>query len=168
MKKATETVCWQWADPKHFEAHQDDFIRPVGEILEELHGFLPPFQAASKSDKPIVLECELEEPVGRSGLKVVRPEADKKDESFWAYRRGRAIPSHLIFAEKELTRWVCLWGWRKEDSFVIHTIYPGRSAPREIHDPAITVDQLSSAIEFWRCHAIVVTDKGEFSLEPEA
>lgn len=114
MKKATETVCWQWADPKHFEAHQDDFIRPVGEILEELHGFLPPFQAASKSDKPIVLECELEEPVGRSGLKVVRPEADKKDESFWAFRRGRAIPSHLIFAEKELTRWVCLWGWRKK------------------------------------------------------
>lgn len=111
-------------------------------------------------------EWELSAPTGYSGLRGVSPgNAAGEGDSFWAYRAGRRIPSHLCLGERELTSWVCLWGWVEPGVFVIHTIYPGRKAPREIHDPELALSQLSEAIEFWRTHAIV-TEEGAFSVEP--
>ena len=42
-------------------------------------------------------------------------------------------------------------------------MYPGQVAPREIHDPELPLKELQDAIDFWRCHAIVVSE-GEYTL----
>jgi hypothetical protein len=65
--------------------------------------------------------------------------------------------SHLVVGEKSPTRWLCVWGfWETERSFALHTLYPGRTAPREIHDPEIDPEEMAAAIHFWSRHAIVV------------
>jgi hypothetical protein len=61
---------------------------------------------------------------------------------------------------------VCLWGWWEPDAFIIHTVYPGKVAPREIHDPEIPLSELPAAIEFWRRHAIMTTVDG-YTTTPE-
>ncbi len=169
---------WKWNDPTHFEAHRKEFARPVEEILEELRPRLfelgervreilaAPSPEAGAERHWVHEEWELSAPTGYSGLRSVSPgNAAGEGDSFWAYRAGRRIPSHLCLGERELTSWVCLWGWVEPGVFVIHTIYPGRKAPREIHDPELALSQLSEAIEFWRTHAIV-TEEGAFSVEP--
>ncbi|WP_143559083.1 hypothetical protein [Alkalispirochaeta americana] len=96
---------------------------------------------------------------GVSGLREVPPDGSA---SFWGYRNKRTIPSHLCEGEKSLTREICLWGWWDSPCFVVHTLYPGAKAPREIHDPDLTLQEIAGAIEFWRVHAIVV-EKGDWS-----
>ena len=152
---------WIWRDLDHLEAHRDEFLRPVDQILNELRPL-----AARERPQQIPAErvwlhadWELATIVGTSGLHTVPPDGS---QSFWAYRRGRNVPSHLCLARREPTRWVCLWGWWETGAFVIHTMYPGRIAPREIHDPEIPLDELPAAIEFWRNHAIV-TEEGQYS-----
>jgi hypothetical protein len=91
---------------------------------------------------------------GVSGLRRVRKWTVG---DFWAPRKGRTIPSHLIVGEKVPTRWLCVWGfWQDGDTFVLHTLYPGRAAPREIHDPELTRTDLPAALRFWTRNAIVV------------
>ncbi len=126
MKK----IRWKWNDPGHFEAHKQEFIRPVEEILEELSLLLADVERAP-GDRLHRDFC-LSAPAGLSGLMEVPADGSG---SFWGYRKGRSIPSHLCRGEKKETNMVCLWGWwESEELFIIHTIYPGRSAPREIHD----------------------------------
>jgi hypothetical protein len=162
---------WMWHDPSHFEAHRQEFARPVEEILQELRPKLLKLESPESTElgpeKPrrwVHREWELPEVTGRSGLRRVTPAGG---DSFWAYREGRRIPSHLTLGERELTHWICLWGWWEPGAFVIHTIYPGRKAPREIHDPELSLDDLPEAIEFWRTHAIV-TEQGAFTFEPRS
>ena len=154
------TWVWRWNDPDHLEAHRDEFSRPVEEILEELRPLVEPL--FEKPGHWLHRDWELAEPTGLSGLRSVVPDGS---ESFWAYRRGRTIPSHLCLGERRPTRSICLWGWWESDAFVIHTIYPGTVAPREIHDPQIDLKDLPAAIEFWRTHAIV-TEEGRYTTVP--
>ena len=160
---------WVWNDPSHRAAHSGDFITDPDRVLELLAPRIAlrmpdeASMAAPYRDRPELAfhdDFELEEPVGLSGLRNV---CDESIPSFWGYRPGRRIPSHLCLGEKAPTQWICLWGWWEPGRFVIHTLYPGRVAPREIHDPDLSTEDIPAAIEFWRCHAIVVGE-GEYSL----
>jgi hypothetical protein len=164
---------WQWRDPSHLEAHRAEFSRSLEDVLEELQPLViatkPPAnqlsgntasrEGGAGSPPPagdprwVHTDWNLSSTVGSSGLRRVSPDGT---ESFWAYRRGRRIPSHLCLGARQPTKSVCLWGWWERGTFVIHTIYPGTAAPREIHDPEISLAALPTAIEFWRQHAIVV------------
>ena len=97
--------------------------------------------------------------VGITGLRTVPPDGT---ESFWGYRRNRTTISHLCHGTKEPTDRVCLWGWWDGEIFIVHTLYPGEAAPREIHDPELPLDEVAKSLEFWRNHAIVV-NKGDWS-----
>ena len=146
-----ENFTWEWNDPSHFEAHRHEFLRPVEEVLEDLRS-----RAAAcrgESGTPLHEEWELPYETGLCTLREVSPDGS---ESFWAPRPGRTILSHLCYGEPIPTRWVCLWGTWGKESFLIHTIYCGRKAPREIHDPSITSEELPVSIEFWRKHALIV------------
>lgn len=174
---------WRWRDPAHLEAHRDEFHRSVEAILEELRPLVTERRPAASrlaasghhrgdpqaregfqriGDLELHDDFELPEIVGESGLREVPADGTA---SFWAYRPGRTIPSHLCLGTREPTRHVCLWGRWESDGFVIHTIYPGRAAPREIHDPEIRLDELARSIEFWRVHAII-TKEGAYSRTP--
>lgn len=154
---------WRWRDPTHLDAHRDEFSRPVEQILEELRPLIAPLRPSPGADRTeIHADWVLERETGASGLREVAPDGS---DSFWAYRKGRAIPSHLCLGAPTPTRSVCLWGRWEEGEFVIHTIYPGVAAPREIHDPEISLEELPAAIEFWRNHAII-TMPGRYSDSP--
>lgn len=156
-----EIFIWTWKDLEHFKAHKKEFIRPIDTILNDLKDILYP----NKDRIPgqwFHKDFQLVDCCGLSGLISITKQGIK---SFWAYRVGRTIPSHLALGEKIPTNWVCLWGVWKEDGFMIHTIYPGKKAPREIHDPDIKLEELPKATEFWSKYAIL-TEEGEYSLEP--
>ena len=142
---------WKWRDPTHLEAHRHEFLRPVEDVLNDLRSRAA--ECRGEEGTPLHEEWELPYETGLGGLKEVSPDGS---ESFWAPRPGRTILSHLCRGERLPTRWICLWGKWEDEAFIIHTLYPGRKAPREIHDPEITPEELPAAIEFWRTHAIVV------------
>lgn len=158
---------WRWNDPSHLDAHRAEFSRPIESILSELHPLVavmrPHPEEIERSSEPIMLHAdwELSSVAGTSGLRVVPADGS---ESFWAYRHGRAIPSHLCHGERVQTRRVCLWGWWEQAAFLIHTLYPGTVAPREIHDPALALEDIPAALEFWSTHAII-TSEGEYHNE---
>ena len=158
------SVLWQWADPDHFTAHAHDFIQAPDEVLAQLAPTVAKAMQAAGSGEDSVYQkdFELPAPVGWSGLVDVTTTGS---ESFWGYRLGRTIPSHLSLGEKEQTRFVCLWGSLSRDRFVIHTMYPGRVAPREIHDPNLPLSEIPRALEFWSRFAMVVTEN-DFTYEP--
>ncbi len=156
---------WSWKDPEHFEAHKKDFSRPMEEILEELESVLPA-TGERKAGTWYHEDFELSRSIGLSGLKVLfKREDPDEDTVFWAYRKGRSIPSQLALGKKVPTNSICLWGTWTDGGFEIHTVYPGRKAPREIHDPDLKLCEIAEAVEFWKHHAII-TEKGEYSFEP--
>ena len=151
---------WRWRDPEHLDAHRAEFFLPPEEVLE----LLRPRVASERRDATAAVHAdfELEVVVGESGLRTVPADGS---ESFWAYRTGRTIPSHLCLGNRVPTKHVCLWGTWKGSVFEIHTLYPGTRAPREIHDPEIHLADLPAAIHFWSVHAIITKD-GSYSHEP--
>jgi len=160
---------WVWSDPSHLDAHIRDFLIHPSKLLEliypEVLDLKPEaelIQDALNRKEELWLQQSflLSEPVGKSGLKNV---CEDGNSSFWGYRIGRTLPSHLCLGAKELTKSLCLWGRWEPGKFVIHTMYPGQVAPREIHDPELPLKELQTAIDFWRCYAIVVSE-GEYSL----
>ena len=143
-------------DPSHLDAHRRDFLVPLETALGWARAWL---QESPRRDGEEHLERRAPRTVGLTGLAVLRPWSRG---DFWARRRGRRIPSHLLVGRKRPTRWLCIWGtWRDRGTFELHTLYPGRAAPREIHDPTIAAGDLPGAIRFWTRHAIVV-DPGEW------
>lgn len=151
---------WTWVDPGHLEAHIEDFILSPHELMRLLE---PEINGKGSSDSKVWIkrDWKMKEITGYSGLRQTEP----GDSSFWAYRKGRKIPSHLSKGKKETTRWITLVGFWQGESFYIHTLYPGRFAPREIHDPSLSLQDLPGAVDFWSRHAIIV-EEGDYSLEP--
>lgn len=146
-----DTVTIVLRDRAHLEAHLGDFLVPLEKALEWARSRLEESPQRSGEER---LEFRAPRPVGMMGLATLRPWTRK---AFWARRRGRSIPSHLIVGRKRPTRWLCAWGaWQGQKTFVLHTLYPGRTAPREIHDPEISMEELPRAVGFWSRHAIVV------------
>ncbi len=138
-------------DESHLAAHRGDFLVPIETALEWARSRLAEHRPRSGE---LRLDVRAPIPVGMTGLVRLRPWTRR---AFWARRRGRTIPSHLVVGRKRPTRWLCAWGtWRDEGTFVLHTLYPGRAAPREIHDPAVSMEELPGAVHFWTRHAIVV------------
>ena len=91
---------WSWKDPEHFEAHKKDFSRPMEEILEELESVLPA-TGERKAGTWYHEDFELSRSIGLSGLKVLfKREDPDEDTVFWAYRKGRSIPSQLALGKK--------------------------------------------------------------------
>lgn len=163
---------WKWLDPSHLEAHRNDFIQDPESILAQVYTHVRAEQPNERQMRRALDEgtdiwfhrdFELADSAGFTGLRNV---CEESSHSFWAYRRGRGIPSHLCLGEKRVTRWVCLWGRWAPNTFLIHTLYPGRAAPREIHDPSLELDGIAASVDFWRCHAIVVGEN-EYSVHGE-
>lgn len=148
---------WLFRDPTHIDAHRSDFLISPEELIDRL------FPELANLDLPegewFHKDFILSHNVGYTGLVEVPADGSA---SFWGYRKGRAIPSHLAIGKKSTTRNLCVWGFREGEDLEIHTAYPGTSAPREIHDPEISLEELPQAISFWSRHAILVTE-GEFA-----
>ncbi len=143
-------------DPGHLEAHRSEFALPLEDVL----GLAKAYLRSAKDSGGIAVGQELAarvrcpKVVGYGGLARVWPWTRG---DYWAPRQGRAIPSHLIVGKRRPTRDLCVWGtWRSLDEFVLHTVYPGRPAPREIHDASLPPSQLPEALRFWTRHAIIV------------
>lgn len=152
---------WKWNDPSHFEAHRKEFSRPVEEILEEVEPLIG--KDGRMAGEWMHRDFLLKKETGKTGLKLIGPE----NSSFWAFREGRDIPSHLILGEKESTYRICIWGWWEDrNTFIIHTIYPGQVAPREIHDRDLKLDEIPEALAFWSRHAIII-EEGACTFEKE-
>jgi hypothetical protein len=138
-------------DPSHLDAHRADFQVPLETALEWARGWL---EALPRREGERRLERRAPRTVGMTGLAKLRPWTRG---AFWGRRQGRVILSHLLVGARRPTRWLCIWGtWTDEETFQLHTLYPGRAAPREIHDPEISAEELPRAIRFWARHAIVV------------
>lgn len=137
-------------DEAHLLAHVDHFLVPLDRAL----GWARDHLATTPRQGWVHADVRCPEPVGLSGLADLTTGVAG---SFWGRRRGRSLPSHLIVGEKTPTEWLCVWGfWQDQDTFVLHTLYPGRKAPREIHDPELPLKDLPEALAFWTTHAIVV------------
>ncbi len=154
-------IRWTFRDPEHLDAHRDDFFRPLEELLEAAR---PDIAAQWPAEDGAWLCTTITLPfkTGKAGIREVPSDGSK---SFWGYRRGRSILSHLIKGDKEETSNLCIWGFRRGEEFVIHTVFAGAEAPREIHDPEIEARELPAAIEYWRRHAIIVGE-GDFAHTP--
>jgi hypothetical protein len=141
-------------DEGHFEAHVREMLIPRSEVEAAIRRALVGTLAAGEVRTAV--RCG--RAVGYTGLRRV---GLRDRASYWAPRPGRSLPSHLVAGRRRLTRWLCFWGaWRDPRTFVLHTFYPGRPAPREIHDPDISAEELKVAAAFWATHAIVV-DPGQ-------
>ncbi|MBN2628851.1 MAG: hypothetical protein JXA95_19460 [Spirochaetales bacterium] len=146
-------------DPDHLEAHIPDFFFGLDEILAGISRRLAsiPYREGSFCE---TLEWDV--PVGLTGLKYLE---EKESRDFWGYRKGRTILSHLIIAEKRETTSLCCWGaFESSELFRLHTCYPGRPAPREIHNPHVPPEEMKTSVDFWSRHAIIVSE-GDFSLK---
>lgn len=143
-------------DPAHLEAHRAEFAEGLEGALELAAEALGARgRRHGETEAAFAVHCG--RIVGYGGLARVRPWTRG---DFWAPRNGRSIPSHLIIAKRRPTRFLCVWGeWRDEATFLLHTLYPGKPAPREIHDPALPASELPASIRFWIRHAIVVESR---------
>ncbi len=139
-------------DEAHLRAHAGDFRVPLAQAIEWVRARLEASPARSGWEH---FDFVAPGVVGVTGLRTLRPWTRG---DFWACRRGRHLPSHLIVGAKRPTRRLCAWGfWKDGGTFVLHTLYPGRVAPREIHDPELEPADLPAALAFWTRHAIVVS-----------
>jgi hypothetical protein len=139
-------------DEEHLKAHAEHFIVPFDRALEWARTYLEASPGRTGWEH---FDFKAPQKVGMTGVKTLRPWTRG---DFWARRRGRTLPSHLIAGSRRATRRLCVWGfWKDEGTFVLHTLYPGRVAPREIHDPELPLSELPTALRFWTRHAIVVS-----------
>lgn len=144
------TFTLRFRDEEHLRAHLADFAVSLDTALD--------WAREQLASRPHVgwahFDFEAPQVVGRTGLVDV---ASIPGKDFWGRRLGRALPSHLVVGPKALTKSLCVWGfWESENDFVLHTMYPGKVAPREIHDPELPLHDLPSSLKFWSAHAIVV------------
>lgn len=139
-------------DEEHEKAHIDHFSVPLDLALQWVRARLEGLPRRSGCEH---FDFKAPQKVGLTGLKTIWPWTHG---DFWARRRGRTLPSHLIAGRKRSTRRLCVWGfWQDEGTFVLHTLYPGRVAPREIHDPELPLSELPKALKFWTRHAILIS-----------
>lgn len=150
---------WKWRDLSHIEAHKKDFIVDIDNLLKKIKPKIKE-ESNRRNGTWVKKDFDLEIEVGYTGLKA----AD--ETSFWAFRNSRSIPSHLILGIKVRTSFLCIWGYWQDHNFVIHTIYPGTVAPKEIHDKDLQLGEIDSSIKFWSKNCIIVKE-GEYSWNPE-
>lgn len=146
-----DTIRINIRDEGHLRAHLNDFAIPPEEALAWAADRLATSPRRSGWEH---FDFRAPRKTGFAGLKKIRPWTRG---DFWGRRKGRRLPSHLFVGKKVPTDRLCVWGlWQEDGSFLLHTLYPGGAAPREIHDPELALADLPSAIRFWASHAIVV------------
>ncbi len=138
--------------PEHLETHRQEFIIPLDEVLDIVREILsektpnPGFEDVFVYKTPYF--------VGMGGLATIH---FWTTDDYWNYRKERTILSHLIKRKRPKIKTICIWGyWETENKFLLHTVYPGNIAPREIHDPELTPETMREAVRFWSKHAIIV------------
>jgi len=148
-------------DAGHLVAHADDFTLSWDQVLDVIAASLDRSDTRAGVVHAGFLQSGV---VGRTGVVTV----GSSDQSFWGYRPGRSVPSHLIVGTKEATREICIWGaWLSPDRFDLWTCYPGGPAPREIHDPDLALDDIDASIAFWSAHAIIIDSSAvDAALQP--
>ncbi len=133
-------------DAQHLQAHADDFLIPLDEVIRIVVNALDQGKVGSVS-----ATLDLGRPAGVSRL--VQLGGD--DHAYWGVRPGRALPSHLIDCAPRPTTLITAWGtWTDRDRLNLETVFPGPSAPREIHDPELPLDEIDASIAFWMRHAL--------------
>lgn len=134
-------------DEGHVAAHLADLALPLAEALEAAVRALD-----GHRDGEAAVSVDLGRPVGRSRLVRLGP----GDRPWWGLRPGRSTPSHLVAGTPRETTVLTVGGrWRGPDRLELDTLFPGEGAPREIHDPALPLDEIDAAIAFWTTHALV-------------
>ena len=135
----------------HLAAHADDFLVPLDEVLTRIKADIP-------SDTPIGVAFRLvirsDRPLGRSRCV---PAAGRR--TWWGFRTGRQVPSHLSAGEPAAVSVLTAWLRRDDaDNVALLTVYPGEPAPREIHDPEMPEHEREASIAFWREHALLAPE----------
>lgn len=135
----------QW-DADHLVAHLGDFLVPFDEVLDRAAEAL-----ADAGEELAIRTVEAPHPVGYSRLVALSP----GDPAYWGYRERRMYLSHLAPGPPSPTRLLTAWGRRPSpDRLVLHTVFAGGPAPREIHDPDLSPDAVDTSITFWTRHAL--------------
>lgn len=135
-------------DDGHLNAHLDDFLVPLDEVLARVSDALPRELPVGVTVSVVV---ESDAPLGWS--RCVRAAGRR---TWWGFRPDRGIPSHLTEGEREAVNTVTAWVRRvSEDGVALVTVYPGAPAPKEIHDPSLTDAERPEAEAFWERHALI-------------
>jgi hypothetical protein len=135
-----------WA---HLAAHAADWSVPVEGLLQRAEQLLD-----SVGETPEARVWVAEAPVGRSRLVALGP----GQRSWWGLRPGRSTWSHLTHGEGRPTCSCTAWGVREGGALRLLTLHPGAPAPREIHDPQISAEELPASLAFWSRHALATGD----------
>lgn len=135
-------------DMPHIAAHLTAFEIPFSRVVDLVRRTI-----ARRPRGEVVKAVRSSSNIGVSKCVTLKP----RDVAFWGHRPGREIPSHLVVGAGRPTREMTIVGrWLDRKRFFVRTVYPGPLAPREIHDPEITLGEIDEAIAFWSTHALVV------------
>lgn len=136
-------------DVEHLAAHARDWVVPLAPLLERAEAEL-----SAVGDRPEARVWEEPVEVGWSRLVALGP----GQRSWWGLRPGRTAWSHLTEGTGRLTRWCTAWGVREGGALRLLTLHPGVPAPREVHDPGISAEELPVSLAFWSRHALAVPE----------
>lgn len=138
-------------DDGHLAAHADDFLVPLDDVLARVRAAIP---ADAPIGTPFSVVVQAEQPLGRSRCV---PTAGRR--TWWGFRPGRSIPSHLAAGEPEDVSVITAWLCRDDaDNATVTAVYPGLPAPYEIHDPDMPEAERPVSAAFWRDRALLAPE----------
>lgn len=83
-------------------------------------------------------------------------EVTEEDDTCWACRPGRKLPSHLVFNKQPVeTPYFTVGMCTDNDGLVtIFTAFAGKKAPKEPLDPTLKEEERAESEAFWATHAL--------------
>lgn len=129
---------------KHMIAHKDaaDNKELLIEAVQKIV-YTPPFWMGT---------LDMGRIIGKDGC----VEVTEEDDTCWACRPGRKLPSHLVFNKQPVdTQYFTVGMCTDDDGLVtIFTAFPGKMAPKEPTDPSLKDSDRAESEAFWATHAL--------------